>query len=87
MQDLPEGFQRSEFLIGKGQIDTIVHRKKIPETLDMLMSYFLDKAGFKKKPKTAVIGSVETNAKKEDKKGKKGKKDDKKKKEKKKKKS
>jgi acetyl-CoA carboxylase carboxyl transferase subunit beta len=48
MQDLPEGFQRSEFLIAKGQIDTIVHRAKIRETLYMLMSYCLDSNGFKK---------------------------------------
>jgi acetyl-CoA carboxylase carboxyl transferase subunit beta len=40
-QDLPEGFQRSEFLINKGQIDKIVHREKIPATLAELMDYCL----------------------------------------------
>ena len=32
-EDLPEGFQRSEFLLEKGFIDHIVHRNKIKETL------------------------------------------------------
>ena len=47
MKDLPEGFQRSEFLIAKGQLDAIVHRQKMRETLDILMSYFLDENGFR----------------------------------------
>ncbi len=49
MQDLPEGFQRSEFLIGKGQLDIIVHREKIRETLSNLMSFCLDRNGVVKK--------------------------------------
>ena len=32
-QDLPEGFQRSEFLLEKGFIDNIVNRNKLKETL------------------------------------------------------
>ena len=40
-RDLPEGFQTSEFLIEKGFVDMIVHRKKmkdkIKEVADMLM--------------------------------------------------
>jgi len=47
MQDLPEGFQRAEFLLGKGQLDSIVHRHKMRDTLDMLMSYCLQGDGFK----------------------------------------
>jgi acetyl-CoA carboxylase carboxyl transferase subunit beta len=47
MQDLPEGFQRSEFLLQKGQLDTIVHREHIPKVLSMLMSYCLDSNGYK----------------------------------------
>jgi acetyl-CoA carboxylase carboxyl transferase subunit beta len=38
-QDLPEGFQRSEFLIGKGQIDLIVHREQLRETIYNIMDY------------------------------------------------
>ena len=47
MKDLPEGFQRSEFLLAKGQLDAIVHRLKMRETLDMLMSYCLDEKGYR----------------------------------------
>ena len=40
-RDLPEGFQTSEFLLEKGFVDMIVHRKKmknkLKETVDMLM--------------------------------------------------
>ncbi len=40
-RDLPEGFQTSEFLLEKGFVDMIVHRKKmkdkIKEVADMLM--------------------------------------------------
>ena len=32
-QDLPEGFQRSEFLLEKGFIDQIVSRKEIKDRL------------------------------------------------------
>jgi acetyl-CoA carboxylase carboxyl transferase subunit beta len=39
-QDLPPGFQTSEFLEEHGLIDHIVHRKKIRETLALLMNYF-----------------------------------------------
>ena len=37
-QKLPEGFQRSEFLLEHGLIDQVVHRKKLKETLDQLLS-------------------------------------------------
>ena len=36
-QDLPEGFQKSEFLLEKGFIDDIVHRKDLKNTLTSLM--------------------------------------------------
>ena len=39
-QDLPEGFQRSEFLLEHGLIDMIVHRKNLKETLSKLLNYF-----------------------------------------------
>ncbi len=48
MQDLPEGFQRSEFLLDKGQVDAIIHRERMRETLHALMSYCLDSNGYKK---------------------------------------
>ncbi len=38
-QDLPEGFQRSEFLLERGQIDCIVTRDKLKDTLFRCMQY------------------------------------------------
>jgi len=39
-QKLPEGFQRSEFLLEHGLIDMIVHRKNLKSTLSQLIDYF-----------------------------------------------
>ena len=38
-QKLPEGFQRSEFLLEHGLIDMIVHRKSLASTLAQLIEY------------------------------------------------
>jgi acetyl-CoA carboxylase carboxyl transferase subunit beta len=38
-QELPPGFQTSEFLEAHGLVDMIVHRKKIRGTLDALLTY------------------------------------------------
>ncbi|MBF0494113.1 MAG: acetyl-CoA carboxylase carboxyltransferase subunit beta [Candidatus Omnitrophica bacterium] len=38
-QELPEGFQSSEFLLDHGLIDMIVHRKDMKETLYKLIEY------------------------------------------------
>ena len=32
-KDLPNGFQRSEFLMDKGFVDLVVHRKELKETI------------------------------------------------------
>ena len=40
-QDLPEGFQKSEFLLEKGFIDDIVHRKELKKTLTLLMKLLM----------------------------------------------
>jgi len=40
---LPEGFQRSEFLLEHGFLDMIVHRKEMRETLHSVLSMLLDK--------------------------------------------
>ncbi|HWP83105.1 MAG TPA: acetyl-CoA carboxylase, carboxyltransferase subunit beta [Bacteroidota bacterium] len=37
-KDLPKGFQRSEFLLEKGFVDLIVHRKELKETLSKMLS-------------------------------------------------
>lgn len=41
-QDLPEGFQRAEFLLEHGFIDAVVHRKELKQTLYSLLTFFLD---------------------------------------------
>ena len=40
---LPEGFQRSEFLLEHGAIDMILHRKELKETIHRLLLKLLDK--------------------------------------------
>ncbi|MDH4101456.1 MAG: acetyl-CoA carboxylase carboxyl transferase subunit beta, partial [Nitrospirota bacterium] len=39
-QQLPEGFQRAEFLLEHGMVDMIVDRKTLKETLVKVISYF-----------------------------------------------
>ena len=40
--DLPEGFQRAEFLLEKGSIDMIVDRNKMKDTLADLLKMFMN---------------------------------------------
>jgi len=39
-QDLPAGFQRSEFLLEHGFLDSIVHRKNLKEQLYQILTFF-----------------------------------------------
>lgn len=39
-QTLPEGFQRSEFLLEHGLIDAIINRKELSSTISRLLEYF-----------------------------------------------
>jgi len=41
-QPLPEGFQRSEFLLAHGQLDMIVERRDLKETLRRILAFFAD---------------------------------------------
>jgi acetyl-CoA carboxylase carboxyl transferase subunit beta len=41
-QELPEGFQRSEFLMEHGFLDRIVHRRDMRETLERVLAFFTD---------------------------------------------
>lgn len=43
-QELPEGFQRSEFLLAKGQVDLIVERANMRERLGVLLGYSTQQA-------------------------------------------
>ena len=38
-QDLPEGFQRSEFLLDKGFVDRVVHRRELRRELGRIIDY------------------------------------------------
>jgi acetyl-CoA carboxylase carboxyl transferase subunit beta len=39
-RDLPEGFQRSEFLLDHGFLDFIVHRSNLKERIDEMLTLF-----------------------------------------------
>ena len=39
-QDLPDGFQKSEFLLKHGLLDMVVNRKELKSTLIRLLDYF-----------------------------------------------
>jgi acetyl-CoA carboxylase carboxyl transferase subunit beta len=41
-QPLPDGFQRSEFLLEHGQLDLIVERRELKDTLRRLLAFFAD---------------------------------------------
>jgi acetyl-CoA carboxylase carboxyl transferase subunit beta len=38
-QDLPEGFQRAEFLLSHGMVDRIVPRPELKSTLSVLLHH------------------------------------------------
>ena len=42
-QPLPEGFQRSEFLLEHGQLDLVVERRELKEMLRRLLVFFADR--------------------------------------------
>jgi acetyl-CoA carboxylase carboxyl transferase subunit beta len=41
-QDLPEGFQRAEFLLEHGMVDMVVHRKELRRTVARVLDFFAD---------------------------------------------
>lgn len=41
-KDLPEGFQTSEFLLEKGFVDVIVHRKELKEKLSQMIDFIVE---------------------------------------------
>ena len=41
--DLPEGFQRAEFLLEKGSIDMVVNRNDLKQTLSDLLKMLVNK--------------------------------------------
>ena len=43
-QPLPEGFQRSEFLLEKGQLDLVVERREFRPLLGRILAFFCDRS-------------------------------------------
>lgn len=43
-EDLPEGFQRAEFLLDKGAIDLIAHRKDLKQTISDILLVLINQA-------------------------------------------
>jgi acetyl-CoA carboxylase carboxyl transferase subunit beta len=41
-QDLPEGFQRAEFLLSHGMVDMVVHRKELKKSVTRILDFFAD---------------------------------------------
>jgi acetyl-CoA carboxylase carboxyl transferase subunit beta len=41
-QELPEGFQRSEFLLEHGMVDRVVDRRQLRSTVELLLRHMLD---------------------------------------------
>ncbi len=58
-QELPEGFQRSEFLLKKGMIDMIVHRQDLRKTLGWLLRYFAATSVLPQKPRRRAGESLD----------------------------
>lgn len=50
-QELPEGFQRSEFLLLKGMVDRIVHRTEMKKTIAWLLRFFATVGALPQKPR------------------------------------
>ena len=44
-EKLPEGFQRAEYLLEKGMVDKVVHRRDIPATLARLLRVMMKRPG------------------------------------------
>jgi acetyl-CoA carboxylase carboxyl transferase subunit beta len=43
-QDLPDGFQTSEFLLDHGMLDSVVHRKQLKSTVGLLLRHMSGRA-------------------------------------------
>jgi acetyl-CoA carboxylase carboxyl transferase beta subunit len=57
-EELPEGFQRAEFVREKGFIDRVVHRKRMREEIARLLEFFWRSThGFAADPRTVTAGA------------------------------
>lgn len=57
-QKLPKGFQRSEFLLEHGAIDTIIHRKEIRSTLSRLLGNLV----YYSLPEAELVEQIESSS-------------------------
>jgi acetyl-CoA carboxylase carboxyl transferase subunit beta len=56
-EKLPEGFQRSEYLLEKGMVDKVVHRKDLPKTLGNILRVLMKRSSSSvTKPEAAPAG-------------------------------
>ena len=54
-EELPPGFQRSDFVLEHGMVDTVVHRKDMRATVGRLLGFFWQSTGgFKPAPQDSV---------------------------------
>jgi acetyl-CoA carboxylase carboxyl transferase subunit beta len=60
-ENLPEGFQRAEYLLAHGMIDMVVHRHKLRETLSRLCHVMMGAPAVKHADKTRLNGKTHTN--------------------------
>ena len=63
-EQLPEGFQRAEYLLEHGMIDMVVHRHQLPETISRLCRLLMSKPaqkGVQKARSNAVNGRGHVN--------------------------
>jgi len=66
-EDLPPGFQRAEFVLEKGFVDAIVHRKQMREAVGRILGFFWDSTrGFaaegKRSPHSSYTGTLDAKA-------------------------
>jgi acetyl-CoA carboxylase carboxyl transferase subunit beta len=61
-QKLPEGFQRSEFLVDHGMVDLIVDRREMKALLSRVLQFMGARPAEVVQPPMAVAGAVETDS-------------------------
>lgn len=54
-QKLPEGFQRSEYLLDHGMVDCVVHRHQLTEHLRILLGHLMSARQSQKRPPIAKV--------------------------------
>ena len=58
-QELPPGFQRSEFVLDHGMVDMIVHRTELKKTVAWLLRFFAARSVLPQRPRRRAGESLE----------------------------